>query len=723
MYLLSIFLLFYTLFPGINGLCQPGCECRDEERRVDCRNITDVPILLHPMLTQLFIRDSPMLRLDPVSIGLYQELEILDLSNNSIAAIPSGFFSGLKKLKELKLGQNRLKVLDERIFGINDLQDNNGLQAHLERLDLSNNHIERIVPNVFASSSFDSLALLNLSANQLHFVQPAAFSGLSQSLRILDLSRNRFSRLQSGFFNETSSLVELNLSANILSELPAGLFSTQRHLRKLDVSSNLIATVNPRAFSGLYSLRSLNLAHNLLSSIGQSDNTEDDNASKEDSRESYIGGSGGLSSHNWEYLPELEVIDVSSNPLKTLKGDSFRGLYSLRELIMEDMPQLKTIETDALAGVVSLEKLRMSSCPMLTHIDRYVFGKKLKLLDLSHNQLSVLYADMLDWKALKWVNLAGNRWNCDCELLDFLPAVLRNVNGAGSGAAYCAEPDHLLNAKIVDIQNSASCTPISQPFITAIMLVSLLTTLTLIALLILLCCCRTHDKKSLLLPKCCSPASTSNGSNNHSRVPLYATGSSFTESLIYEKGYPTVKTEPLMPTFVGHRGESQLIRSKFNNPNTANSNLNMDESLSRSQYVQRTKDTDDTGSGYYYSILPVQNIEDPNTLRHPISRTMSQNYAFHSDMIGYPPSLSSDIHPTCPIAKPPYLLHNRSMQALNQAVSMHGRGATRTRPPSFTAPPPPMVPPSEEPKAFSVIRSDSRMKNLPHHPYRSTEVL
>lgn len=72
MYLLSILLLFYTLFPGINGLCQPGCECRDEERRVDCRNITDIPILLHPMLTQLFIRDSPMLRLDPVFIGLYQ---------------------------------------------------------------------------------------------------------------------------------------------------------------------------------------------------------------------------------------------------------------------------------------------------------------------------------------------------------------------------------------------------------------------------------------------------------------------------------------------------------------------------------------------------------------------------------------------------------------------------------------------------------------------------
>lgn len=55
-----------------DAFCQTGCKCADENRSAVCENVTSIPILLHPMLKSLTVRNSPSLKLDSVSIGLYQ---------------------------------------------------------------------------------------------------------------------------------------------------------------------------------------------------------------------------------------------------------------------------------------------------------------------------------------------------------------------------------------------------------------------------------------------------------------------------------------------------------------------------------------------------------------------------------------------------------------------------------------------------------------------------
>uniref|UniRef100_A0A915DBN3 LRRCT domain-containing protein n=1 Tax=Ditylenchus dipsaci TaxID=166011 RepID=A0A915DBN3_9BILA len=451
--------------------------------------------------------------------------------------------------------------------------------------------IREIVPEVF--SGLEQLSALNLSHNQLYLLQPTAFSGLT-----------------TGFFNETPALTDLNLAGNIFSELPSSLFSAQRRLSKLDLSSNLLTSIDPQAFSGLYSLKELDLARNLLPSIEQ----------------------GGLSS-NWNYLPDLQMIDLSGNSIKQIDENAFQGLFSLKELRLKDMPALTHVQENG-AHPAASQCIWPPPSQFALSVLNQRGGGNLKHLDLSYNQLSTLDSKLLDWQHLKWLNLAGNRWDCSCKMLEFLPAILRESQG---GPAYCTLPDQLFNVQIKDIKSPRACNnSINDPLFTLLSLAAFLTILTLLTLLLLLCCCR-HQNSGKLLSKCCSPSSSS---NNQSRLPLYNTGSSFTESLIYEKGNVPLakppKSDPLIPNF------------------TATIPRNMG-------VISNTEDSE----GYYYSILP-------------LGAGMNQASSQSTLRIGQLPN--------CQIAHAPYLLHNRSMVGLNRVLS-NGY----SRPPSFTAPPPPPV--------------------------------
>lgn len=78
---------------------------------------------------------------------------------------------------------------------------------------------------------------------------------------------------------------------------------------------------------------------------------------------------------------------------------------------------------------------------------------KLSNLDLSNNRLTVLaYETLENWNQLKFLKLAGNPWKCNCDMLKFLPLILRNVSQTGINAAICSEPERLLNVKISEIQ-------------------------------------------------------------------------------------------------------------------------------------------------------------------------------------------------------------------------------------------------------------------------------
>uniref|UniRef100_A0A7E4VVA4 LRRCT domain-containing protein n=1 Tax=Panagrellus redivivus TaxID=6233 RepID=A0A7E4VVA4_PANRE len=517
--LATLGLLLSCLVSSIEAFCQPGCTCFDEGRDVRCdnANLTAFPYMLNPMLRSLSLVNTKLKNLDAASISVYQELEVLDLSSNGIEELPSNFLVGFPKLRKVKLANNKIRLISDDLF--KDL-------PALEGLDISRNHIERIMVEAFAE--LKALVSLNLSSNRLQNLSPKTFLGLD-ALSELDLSSNRYEKLNREAFTDLKDLAFLTVAKNKLKFLPRLVFTEQKKLVKLDVSQNGIATIEEGAFSGLHSLKSLDLSANELSDI---------------------------SSRNWPYLAELELLDLSRNNFATIYAGFFEGLGSLRSLILTANDDLQRVELNAFAGLYKLDSIALNNCPRLVFIDEFAFEhpNQLTAVAMNDNGLQAVSLNLLNWRQLQNLELSGNPWNCDCELLRFLPDVLgeiRRRNGARSTESrpICSAPEALKGVALETTTAGATCTSLTEPALVAVMAASGI--IILITVLIAVACVRS---KAL----CCRSADDKEA--NLSRAPLYTGGSSFTDSLTYDK-----TGEPLFAHHHSHGGRTLPV-PKANRP-------------------------------------------------------------------------------------------------------------------------------------------------------------
>ncbi|XP_044522905.1 toll-like receptor 7 [Gracilinanus agilis] len=119
------------------------------------------------------------------------QLEVLDISENSLSFLPTGVFEGMPpNLRTLLLSKNQIKSFTWR--ELNYLQN-------LETLDLSRNKLTS-VPEVLSNCS-KSLKKLILSHNQIHKLTKNFLKDAFQ-LRYLDLSSNKLQVIQKSSFPE-----------------------------------------------------------------------------------------------------------------------------------------------------------------------------------------------------------------------------------------------------------------------------------------------------------------------------------------------------------------------------------------------------------------------------------------------------------------------------------------------------------------------------------------
>ncbi|KAL6269581.1 hypothetical protein ACE6H2_026492 [Prunus campanulata] len=301
-----------------------------------------------------------------------ESLQNLDVSDNHLSKIPSGFLSVCGKLNELKLlnfsynnlegslpvfvGFAGLEVLDlthNRLSGVIDVELD-GLVG-LKSLNLSLNRFNGSVPTRLGKSKV--LKELKLSMNMFHGIIPVEVVGY-RNLTLIDFSVNDISGSVPDRIGELSKLEVLILSSNKLSgEIPQSL-SNITSLTRFAANSNKFNGPIPPGITN--HLRNLDLSYNTLS--------------------------GSIPSELLSPL-NLQTVDLSNNRLNgsiptnlsqslvrlRLGSNSLNGIIPSASIAMHQKLTYLEMEQNSLSGGIPPE---LGSC------------QSLALLNLAQNQLS-----------------------------------------------------------------------------------------------------------------------------------------------------------------------------------------------------------------------------------------------------------------------------------------------------------------------------------------------
>ncbi len=259
------------------------------------------------------------------------DLEEIDLSNNMFHPIAEGAFNGITNtLKIFHMRSNLLTHFD--LFKV-------GTLGAVEDLDLSyNGDLDALENQVL--SNMHSLRKLNLHGCNIGRLTPESFTGVKDSLVILQLAANGLTSIQTGTFEGFTKLEDLYLdhmqslgsilNENTLSGLESSLrelslensgFSSRNwpsvknlaHLTKLKLRNNEIDSAPPEfALQKLTRLETLDLSFNMIDEITQ---------------RSMVGPQNSLT-----------TVELGKNLLTTLSQCAYDGFTRLQHIGLKDNP-------------------------------------------------------------------------------------------------------------------------------------------------------------------------------------------------------------------------------------------------------------------------------------------------------------------------------------------------------------------------------------------------
>lgn len=172
--------------------------------------------------------------------NLSSGLRSIQINDFVVHKLTAGHFERFVSLEALAISDSRIAEIDEHSFvGLTKLQV----------LNLAGNHIEHLPESLF--DDLISLERLNLSHNLITELPENLFKNTTNSLRSLDLSRNRLCLLNGTIFDTLVNLENLDLSNNELTYILPGTFDLLRNIHVLDISNNLLVTLHEDLFDFL----------------------------------------------------------------------------------------------------------------------------------------------------------------------------------------------------------------------------------------------------------------------------------------------------------------------------------------------------------------------------------------------------------------------------------------------------------------------------------------
>ena len=188
----------------------------------------------------------------PREIGLFTQLEKLDMSSHNLTSIPPSI-GELQNLKKLYLGSNKLTSLPREIYNLENLN-----VLHLGNDDLP--HFSKDGNRVTISNDIrklQNLTRLILGNNYMNSI-PDDIVKLG-NLTYLDLSRNNLKTIPDDI-GKLKNLMYLDLSRNNLKSIPPSI-GLCKNLRYLDLSYNNLTSL-PKEIEDLPKLSKLNVRDN-----------------------------------------------------------------------------------------------------------------------------------------------------------------------------------------------------------------------------------------------------------------------------------------------------------------------------------------------------------------------------------------------------------------------------------------------------------------------------
>ena len=323
-------------------------------------------------------------------------LEYLDLSELNFDVFPSQIFKCVNltsKIKAIVISDSRLSDVPKRSM--------DPLFA-LESLNLGNNLLGKLHKNSFEGAS--SLMYLNVSGNRMYDLFPE-FCATLQKLETLHLSGNEFKAFNFDELKDCSEIKILDISKNNITAL-SGSVSNLTKLEKLDISHNYLETFNID-LSNLTNLQYLDVSYNTIQGLNPQN----------------LKGLASLLelkiNHNsindsvkfpelFENLTSLVTLDISHNNIKRIPENSYVRLKDLTALYLNNN-ELTTLYNGSFAGLGNLKKLYLEN-NVLISLPSASFHSLLALefISLQSNHLAVLKIDF--WPpTVQFLNLGGNR--------------------------------------------------------------------------------------------------------------------------------------------------------------------------------------------------------------------------------------------------------------------------------------------------------------------------
>lgn len=206
----------------------------------------------------------------------------------------------------------------------------------------------------------------------------------------------------------------LNFSHNGLTVLQSERFQKMEliNLQKIYLANNELIRINDRAFRGLSNLVELDLSDNMLTSIP---------------------------TETFQDYSSLMRLSLSGNPIRDLKTSAFKYLSYLTTLELSNC-QISVIEDEAFIGMDNLEWLKLD-------------GNRIRTIRGSH----------ILPESLNGISLHGNRWACDCRLMD-IHGWLTTYTIPQIEDPKCFEPQKLQGHTIKSLQvDELACLPEISP--------------------------------------------------------------------------------------------------------------------------------------------------------------------------------------------------------------------------------------------------------------------